>query len=169
MRKRGKLLVLSIIILALIIGVFLIRAFSAKQLDDVSPEILCSQELLEKADVLYIIPAYYHQNISENQEWCQSIIALNKKLALHGVYHTPKEFSIDRNTEYLQQGIREFENCFNQTPEKFKSPQLATSKSNKKLIKNNNLKLEGLFNQVFHKVYHCDDKGEFPNWLIDLF
>ena len=29
--------------------------------------------------------------------------------------------------------------------------------------------LKTLFNQITHKVYHCNDTGKFPNWLINLF
>ncbi|MFH1308315.1 MAG: hypothetical protein ABIH72_05675 [archaeon] len=163
----GKILIPITILLIIILSLLIIRAFSEKQLDDVSPTVTCSPELLEKADVLYIIPSYKNQNISSNQEWCRSILLLNKKLALHGVYHTYKEFSTDRSKEYLEKGIKEFENCFNLKPEEFKSPQLATSITNKKLIKNNNLKLNGIANQIFHKVYHCDNSGTFPNWLMN--
>jgi len=39
-----------------------------------------------------------------------------------------------------------------------------------KVDKNNNLKLKGRFNQIIHKVYHCDDsQAIFPNWFIDIF
>ncbi len=39
---------------------------------------------------------------------------------------------------------------------------------NKKLIKENNLKLKGKFNQLLHKVYHCGNTGKFSNKIIDL-
>ena len=43
------------------------------------------------------------------------------------------------------------------------------SEENKKLISENNIELKGRLNQFFHKVYHCNDTGEFSNKFIDLF
>ena len=55
MKKRVNLivifLIIMLVILALAIILFLIRAFSSKQLDDVSPGIQCDKELLEKNGV----------------------------------------------------------------------------------------------------------------------
>jgi len=51
----------------------------------------------------------------------------------------------------------------------FKSPQLKISENNKNLIKNNNMKIKGLLNQIFHKIYHCNNSGRFSNKFIDLF
>lgn len=163
------LLIILAVIALLILGLFLVRLFSHSELDDVSPGIPCSQELLEKAELLWIIPNFENKSISENKEWCGRILSLNKTLGLHGVYHTFEEFKEDRNEEYLSKGIDEFEECFGFKPELFKPPQLAISANNKKLIKNNNLKLKMELNQLMHKVYHCSDTGVFPNWFIELF
>lgn len=172
MKKRVHLITLFLgvilIISALAISLFLIRAFSPKQLDDVSPEIQCNSELLEKSDILYVIPKYNSKSISENTQWCNQISSLNKTLALHGVYHTYGEFGVDRNKEYLEKGVIEFKNCFNEKPERFKPPQLNITKNNKILIKNE-MKLDHILNQIFHKSYHCNDAGRLPNWFIDLF
>ncbi len=164
--KILKLIVILLFVLILILGI--IRKVLQKQLDDVSPKIPCEQELLEKADVFYVIPKFDNKNISENQEWCENILSLNKSLALHGVYHTYNEFSEDRDIFYLQEGIQEFEDCFNKSPKSFKPPQIKLSKNNKKLIKQE-MELDYYFNQIFHKVYHCNDSGKFSNKFIDIF
>ena len=164
MKKRY----IVVLFLLVIVVFFFIRFFSPKQLDDVSPEIPCDKELLDKADILYVIPKFNNKSISENKSWCKEIYSLNKTLALHGVYHTYKEFLRDRDEEYLQEGIDIFKECFNFTPRRFKPPQLEISKKNKRLVKRK-MKLDLFFNQIFHKVYHCNDSGRFPNWFIDLF
>lgn len=168
MKTTNLLFIILIIILLPIIILFLIRAFSEKQLDDVSPEIPCEPELLNKADVFYIIPKFNNKSIAENKEWCKEILKLNKKLALHGIYHTYHEFLTTKNQDYFQEGVTLFEHCFNQKPKTFKPPQLKISKTNKQLIKKSGMKLHTYFNQITHKVYHCNDSGKFPNWVVDL-
>lgn len=162
--------IVSVIIAFLIILLFFIRLFSEKQLDDVSPDIPCSSELLLKADKLFIIPKFNNQSIAENSEWCNYILSLNKSLALHGLIHKYKEFSKDKTKEDIQEAISIFEKCFNLSPTEFKPPQLAISRNNKDLIKKQmKMKLNLNLNQLFHKVYHCNDTGKFPNWVIDVF
>lgn len=172
MKKKVRLINIFLIIISIIpalaISLFLIRAFSSKQLDDVSPEIQCNGRLLEKSDILYIIPKYNNKSISENIQWCNQISSLNKTLALHGIYHTYNEFGVDRNKGYLEEGIIEFKNCFNEKPERFKPPQLSITKNNKILIENE-MKLDRILNEILHKSYHCNDTGRFSNWFIDLF
>ena len=140
-------------------------------MDDVSPEISCPEIEKYNPSVLYVIPNYDNKPISENKEWCDYILSLNKSLELHGINHqTYREFLYqDISQGQLDFAINEFETCFNQTPEKFRPPQLKISKENKKLIKENNLNLKSWFSQLTHKVYHCDDKGKFPNKLISIF
>lgn len=146
-----------------------IRTLSQKEIDDVSPDIQCSQEYLEKSDILWIIPKYNNKPIFENKEWCDYILSLNKTLGLHGVAHEFGEFKINRNQEYLEEGINIFEQCFGFKSEIFKPPQLKISKENKELIKKNNMKVKTKFNQLTHKVYHCNDNSKLKNWVIDLF
>ncbi len=172
MSKRNmKKVILSIfiIITSLIILLLFIRLLSSKEIDDVSSEFPCFKEYLEKSEILWIIPKFNNQSISENKTWCNYILSLNKTLGLHGVYHEFEEFKINRNQIYLQEGIDIFEKCFGFKPEIFKPPQLRISDENKELVKRNNLKLKGKFNQLIHKVYHCSDIGLFPNWVIDIF
>lgn len=156
-------------IISLILILFFIRFFSEKQLDDLSPKIQCNEELLNKVDAYYVIPNFQGNIISENIDWCKKIKSYNKSLRMHGVTHEYLEFlKIERNQEYLQQGIEIFENCFNETPITFKSPQNLISLKNKQLIKRN-MNLDSIFNAIFHKVYHCNDSGVFSNKLIDFF
>ncbi|OGJ20041.1 hypothetical protein A3K73_03980 [Candidatus Pacearchaeota archaeon RBG_13_36_9] len=169
MKKRLKYAGLFfVIILVCIFLLLLFRYFSSRQIDDVSPEIQCDNALLKKADILYVIPIFNNSSISENKEWCDSILSLNKTLAMHGVYHTYHEFLEDRNEAYLQQGIGEFEKCFGKKPDRFKPPQMVISKNNKELIKKD-MKLNFYLNEIFHKTYHCSDTGKYSNKFIEIF
>lgn len=163
-----KKIIIQIVIILLM--VFLtIRILSQKEIDDVSPEIPCSEKYLEKSDILWIIPKYNNKPISENKTWCNYILSLNKTLGLHGVTHKLEEFETNRNQEYLEEGVDIFEQCFSFKPEIFKPPQLKISIENKELIKENNMRLKARLNQLTHKVYHCNDAGKIKNWIVDLF
>lgn len=165
--KRVVAWILGIII-GLILILFFVRFFSHREVDDVSPGIKCDEKLMEKADVLWVIPKFEGKNIIGDKEWCSGILAMNKKLGLHGVYHSYKEFNEDRSEEYLAEGVSEFEKCFGYKPREFKAPQLAISGNNVKIVESRGLEVKGWINQITHKVYHCDDSGMLPNWVIDL-
>ena len=116
-----------------------------------------------------MIPDYNNNPISENREWCDYILSLNKTLELHGITHTYKEFLYsDISQEELDYGISEFESCFGFKPQAFKSPQLATSHANRKLIKQNNLDFRTVLDQITHKVYHCSDSTFPHNKIIHI-
>lgn len=169
-KKKVKIsFVILAALLFLIFTLFLIRAFSYSEIDDISPEINCEKKFMEDSDILWVIPNFNNKPISENKEWCEYILGLNKTIGLHGVSHTFQEFKTNRNQDYLDYGIQIFEDCFGYKPRLFKPPQLKISKENKKLIENNNLTLKFEFNQWTHKAYHCGEYGEKKNWLIDLF
>ena len=167
--KRG--LVILIIFFSLIFALFLIRLISPRELDDISPEIPCPELEIYKPDILYIISYFDNKPISENKIWCEKINSLNKKAEIHGISHQPYQEFLVKNIsqEDLDFAMLEFEKCFNQTPDKFKPPQLKISKENKILIEENNLKLENYFNQITHKVYHCNDEGKIKNKWIKIF
>ncbi len=150
-----KAVIILLIFIFLGISLLSIRLLSSKEIDDVTPAFFCTEELLEKSDILFVIPKFNNNSISENKEWCEYILSLNKTLGLHGVYHEYREFKTDRNQDYLQQGIDEFKECFGYEPEIFKPPQLKISKANKKLIKENNMRLKTVPNKIIHKIYHC--------------
>ena len=89
---------------------------------------------------------------------------------MHGITHTYREFFYsDISQIEFAKGIIEFENCFNKTPEMFKPPQLKISPKNKQLIEKNNLILRNRFNQITHKVYHCNDSDKIPNRIVNIF
>ena len=166
----NKIILISIlIIISTLFTLLITRATSPKELDDLSPDIPCEQELIEKSDILWIIPKLNNIPITKNKEWCKKILSLNKTLGLHGIHHTFEEFKTDRKEEYLNEGISIFEECFGEKPTLFKPPQLKITNNNKRLIKNSNLKLKAKINQVFHKVYHCQNTGKFSNKFIDKF
>jgi len=175
--KKHVFWIMLLFFLIALLSLYFIRLFSHRELDDVSPAIPCEEELLLKTDVLFVIPIFENVSISENKEWCNYIISLNKTLAMHGVYHTFKEFSQYRNEEYIKLGMEEFKNCFGYYPKIFKAPQLSLSEENKKLLKKMDFQIKGNLNNIFHKVYHARDDGRFSyrflgikitNRLIDL-
>jgi predicted deacetylase len=167
--KRGIKIAL-IIIASLIIFLFLIRLINPKEIDDVTPEIPCPEIEKYNPDTLYIIPNYENNSISQNEEWCEYILSLNKTLELHGITHIYREFLYQNITqEELNLGISEFENCLNQSPEMFKPPQMKINEENKNLIEENNLKRKTGFSQTTHKVYHCGDTGIISNKIIKIF
>lgn len=168
MNKTSKIILFILIVLLLLLSfIFLFRIFSSRQLDDVSPQIQCDKDLLEKADVLFVIPKFNNISIAENKTWCNYILSLNKTLAMHGVYHAYNEFYTDRNQAYVDEGREEFYKCFGFYPKEFKTPQLAITNNNKKLIQSQ-MKFDGYLNQFFHKAYHCSDTGRLSNKIIDV-
>lgn len=167
---KGILKTILLIIFFLILSLFLTRLLNPREIDDVNPNIFCESEYLEKSDILWVVPYFNNTSISENSTWCSYILSLNKTMGMHGVNHEYDEFGTDRTGEYLQNGTKIFKDCFGFAPTMFKPPQLIISKNNKELIKNNNLKLKSAFNQVIHKVYHCNDSKEIiSNEIIDWF
>ncbi len=166
MKKNIKITL--IILLILLISLFLIRLINPTEIDDVSPGINCPEIEEYNPNTLYIIPNYnYNNSISQNEEWCDYILSLNKTLALHGITHEYQEFSgKNLSQEELDFGISEFEKCFGYKPEVFKPPQLKINKNNRELIKENNLKLVNIFHQITHKVYHCNNEEMFNGGIL---
>ena len=167
MKRAWKILILIIfLILACLI---IVRANATREIDDISPGIICEQKYMQKSDILWVIPRFQNIPISENQEWCAEISSLNKTLGMHGIYHSYKEFGYYVNETEFQEAIQIFEDCFNQTPTIFKAPNLVLSQQNKELLKQNNLTIRNHFHQTIHKVYHCSNSGTFPNAFHDIF
>lgn len=166
--KRGwKILIIAIIILIALIS--FLRNTSPRQIDDISPLIPCEQQYIQKSETIWVIPNYKGFPISQNQDWCQQILAMNKQIGMHGIEHTYKEFKETKTQEQLEQGIQIFEECFGFKPTIFKAPHLTISKENKKLLEQNNIELKSYLNQISHKVYHCDDTGTLSNRFHDFF
>lgn len=170
MEKKDFGIILVFIVLFIILCfIYLIRNFSIKELDDLTPGIKCDEKLLNKADIYWVIPLHDNKSIAQDKEWCEYILSFNKEIGMHGVYHTFNEFAVFRDESYLNQGISEFERCFGFKPEKFKSPQMAMFSGNMTNLKEVDLKNRGMLSQIFHKVYHCSDTGKFSNRFNDLF
>ncbi len=167
MKKRKIIVNIVLVIIAILIILIVIRAFSFKQLDDVSPDRLCEEQFLNKSNIFLVIPLLNNQSIAENSQWCNYILSFNKTLALHGIYHTPSEFKTQRDEEYIKKGMEEFKKCFGFTPAIFQAPELKLSKENKLLLKKLNLTIIGWPNYITHKAYHCTDK-EKTSWLAKL-
>ena len=148
--------------------ILLLRQVLPREIDDVSPGIKCEIEYLEKADILWVIPKYQDKPILENKLWCEYILSLNKTLGLHGSQHYFKEFENNLTEEQINEAIFLFEECFGFKPYLFKAPHLALSKENKEIIESKKITVRGQFNQIIHRVYHCDDKRNVPNWLNDI-
>ena len=165
--KRGEIILVGIIFI--IICLFLIRAGSPREIDDISPNIKCEQKYIKKSNILWVIPLHNNTPISNNQSWCKEILSLNKTLGMHGIYHSYHEFENYVNETELIYAKQIFEECFGYEPTLFKPPYLRLSLENKQLLKNNNLEIKWIWNQNFHKVYHCQNDGVFPNWFHDIF
>ena len=169
MSKIVKIVICSFVfLLMLLIMIWVIRVVSSNQLDDVSPGISCEKNLIEKSESLAVIPLYRNISIAENKEWCAEIRSLNKTLVMHGVYHSYNEFLVNISLEDIQRGKEAFKECFGYYPQVFEAPQLALRKENVELLKENGLKIRGFWFNVFHKVYHCEDTGEYSNKFIDI-
>ena len=176
--KRGKnvlkriaysVLFIVVVLIILILILLLIRLINEKDLDDICPGIQCDEELLMKADVLWIIPNFRGKRIDQDPEFCAKILALNKTIGMHGITHEYKEFYYKNITqEELDEGIALFENCFGFKPKMFKPPQLFINKENKKLIEENGIEIRGIIHKVFRKEYHCNDTGLFSNKFEDM-
>ncbi|HJX50125.1 MAG TPA: DUF2334 domain-containing protein [Candidatus Nanoarchaeia archaeon] len=171
--KKGVKKISSIffIMLLIILAVlFLIRLITPSEIDDVSPNIPCSEIAEYKPDILYVIPDYDNHPLSLYPKWCNYVLSLNKTLGMHGVKHTYGEFLyLNVSQSELESGISEFRKCFGYEPETFKPPQLKISHENRELIKQNNLKRMTIFHQLTHKVYHCNNSDIIPNQLIHIF
>jgi hypothetical protein len=162
MKKRWYF---AIIPLGLILILFFIRLVSPIQVDDVSSGIHCKEWILEASDIYYVIPQF--DGVENGEKWCEEILARDKELALHGITHEYKEFETRRSQEYVNEGIKNFEECFGIFPEKFKAPNLGWSNENNWMKEK--FKIQLWMNQLTHKVYHCGDEGKLPNWFIKIF
>jgi len=149
----------------LLIGLWFVRFVLPSQVDDVNPLMNCSEEVLDLADVYFVVPKF--GGVAISGEWCESILSRNKELAMHGVTHSFEEFGVVRNEEYFDEGVDIFWTCFGFEPEKFKPGQLKWNAKNDWI--KGEVEVELFWNQVLHKVYHCGDSGRFPNWLIRVF
>ena len=165
-----KILKASVFVLiVLIILLFATRFTLPRQIDDVNPYMNCTKNELNRADVFYVVPIFEGIPINESKEWCEKILALNKTIYLHGIYHTYREFGSDVEFKDFKEGVEIFKDCFGFYPKQFKAPQLVFAKENQWLLDFFDLNIDSNINQLFHKVYHCNDSGAFSNSFHDWF
>ena len=171
MRKKIIFTIAGIIVFLILLEsmILVIRATSQREIDDVSPELHCQERRMEDADIYWVIPKYNGKAISDDEDWCEEILARNKELGLHGFEHTYHEFGNESKTEELQEAIEIFEECFGFPPEKFKPPQHKISKANIRFLEDRDIQIIGKYNALFHKVYHCENSGVFSNNFIEAF
>lgn len=170
------------IVVILVLGLFFIRLILPSQVDDVNPFMDCSDDVLELADVYFVVPKFENISVVDVEGWCGEMrekISSSRgfgfwglefgedRLALHGVYHTFEEFGVFRDEEYFGEGVEIFEECFGFVPERFKPGQLEWVSENDWIRER--MEVELFWNQLFHKVYHCGDTGLFPNWVVRVF
>jgi hypothetical protein len=155
------LILIFLIIIAIILALALVisRECSPREIDDVHHKIPCKQDLLDDATWLWVIPLYDNVPISEDKEYCQKLISSGKKLGMHGVKHTLAEFAQDVTPEYLEAGIVAFEAAFGYKPTHFKPPKIMITAKNAELVRAKGMTLHNRFQQLIHKVYHCEDHG----------
>jgi hypothetical protein len=169
-KKVKKIIILAALFILLLFPVLsLTRLLLRFQIDDIHPSIECPELKKYNPDILWVIPKFEGVKISENQTWCREILSLNKTLGMHGITHEYKEFERNITKTELEEGIKIFRDCFGFSPEMFKPPHLALSRENKELLREYNLTIKLRFNQITHKVYHCNDSGLFPNWVVNVF
>ncbi len=159
--------IIGLVVLVLIVILFFVRLVLPSQVDDVSPLMNCSDEVLDLGDVYYVVPAFEGVSVLEEDGWCDYILGKDKELAMHGVFHTYREFGVVRDREYFREGVGIFEDCFGFVPERFKPGQLEWVSGNDWI--EDEVEVDLIWNQVFHKVYHCGDTGVFPNWVVNIF
>jgi len=173
-KRKLKYILFSLAILLLIIIILLIRDFSIKQIDDVTPGRFCERNLVEKSQTLMIIPLLDNISIADNVSWCDYILSLNKTLGMHGVYHTPNEFSYKLGEGDIRKGMEEFKKCFGFYPPIFEAPRLDLNRENEKILREMGFEVRGYRFSIFHKVYHCVDfnKNSYlvkQNKIIEIF
>ena len=156
-----------IFIAFLTVSLLLHRHFSREEIDDVHPFIMdVSDPFIQRSTWVWVIPLYMGEPISNHPEWVQNLKKTGKKIGLHGVRHTKKEFGIDLSDEYIDSGINEFTKAFGYKPTHFKAPGLALTKSNAKKLKKRGLKIKSHINQLIHKVHHSPKHRRANGWLI---
>lgn len=167
MKKRTTIIIVLSAIVTILIFIGIARAVLPRQIDDVNPIRFCDTDLLERSDVLLIIPLMGNVSIADNPDWCEEILSLNKTLAMHGVSHTEKEFAHPRDEAYVKKGMDEFNKCFGFYPSVFGAPELALSRENKEMLHRMNFTVMSKSHYLTHKVYHCTDY-EKKSWLVKL-
>lgn len=146
---------------AVVLGVTLMvhREMSPREIDDIHPRISCQDHLLDDSTWWWVIPYYNDEPLTAHPEWVERVKRSGRKLGLHGIRHTYAEFNVDVSREYIQKGIDEFERAFGYKPTEFKPPKMQVTPHNLKLLKDMGLNVHTSWQQLIHKVHHCEDQG----------
>lgn len=164
MNEKTPLLLLAV--LSFIYIVVLITSRNPLIIDDVYPTNSCD-DLIKKADVIYVIPNFENNSISENKGWCTKIKSLNKTMGLHGIKHSYHEFAQEIDIENITLAVNAFETCFGEKPTLFRPPYNLITKQNEEKISRFNMTI---YKKRFlvHPYCHCNPKSFMKpfNWLL---
>ncbi|MBW6442222.1 DUF2334 domain-containing protein [Patescibacteria group bacterium] len=167
-KVKKILILLGLFILLIIPLLSLTRIVNPAQLDDLHPSIDCPEIEKYNFNTIWVIPKFEGIPVSEDPEWCEMILSLNKTIGLHGYMHSYKEFEEKINASEIEEAIEIFEDCFGFKPSLFKPPQLVISEENQELLREYDITVRNNLNQITRKSYHCNDGGIFPNWFVQL-
>lgn len=150
---------LSIFFFILVVFMMILIYVSRNPLivDDITPVSSC-HTLIEKSDVLYVIPNFEGHSLDKYPKWCKEMKALNKTFGLHGITHEYHEFDKKIDHAKLEEAIKIFEDCFGYKPAFFRPPYNKISVENKALLKSFNMTLyQGTY--LLHPYCHCQPGG----------
>ncbi len=135
-------------------------------IDDITPINSCTH-LIQKADILFVIPAYKNYSLTLYPHWCQEIKKLNKTIGLHGITHEYHEFNKNITHVQLEEAISLFANCVGYKPLIFRPPYNKISTENKLLIESYNMTIYK-DNYLIRPYCHCEPKLWMKplNWVI---
>ncbi|MFH1972401.1 MAG: polysaccharide deacetylase family protein [archaeon] len=158
-------IIITFFILILIYFIILLWSRTPLIVDDVYDNSCI--EIVEKADIVYVIPFFEGRDISENNEWCESMIELNKTFGLHGISHEYHEFLGEIEEEELVDAISNFEYCFGYKPELFRPPYNKISEENSAIVLSQGIKI---YKKPYflHPYCHCNPGSwmKLLNWVI---
>ena len=154
-----KSIITGIFMGLILLGVFVLltRTFGHKELDDVHPRIMDTDDpYLQRSKYVWVIPLYMDDPISNYPEWVDRLKKSGKIIGLHGVKHTYREFGRDLPLEYIDRGVQEFRKAFGYYPKYFKPPVLDLTEHNGNIIRAYGMEIKSWFNQAIYSVFHSD-------------
>ena len=161
---KRKIPLFLVILLALFMIIFYISR-NPLITDDITPISSCKQ-IMQKSDILFVIPNYKGNSLDNYPRWCEEKRTLNKTIGLHGITHEYQEFLKPVNKAELGKAINSFENCFGYKPTLFRPPYNKISPENKALVESFNMTLYK-DNYLLHPYCHCEPHGRMKilNWV----
>lgn len=163
---KHKLTKLILVAIGFAYVIMLISSRNPLIVDDVYPNNSCDN-LLEKADIIYVVPTFENNSINNDKEWCTYIKSLNKTIGLHGIKHSYHEFDNNIDEEKIALAINSFKTCFEEEPLLFRPPYNIINKKNEEIISNFNMTI---YKKKFiaHPYCHCNPKSFMKplNWIL---